>query len=81
MRNLNGRQPIPYGHLNERFRAWVASLNLGDAYVAHQARHALPTNLLRAGATLTHIRPHLGQLSGRMTVHYVKIANSASKTS
>ncbi|MEU6278084.1 tyrosine-type recombinase/integrase [Streptomyces populi] len=44
--------------------------------VAHQARHTLATNLLRAGATLTHIRRYLGQLSERMAEHYVKITNS-----
>ncbi|MGW4595355.1 tyrosine-type recombinase/integrase [Streptomyces sp. NPDC004457] len=76
IRNPNGRQPISYGHFNERFRTWIASLDLGGAYVAHQARHTLATNLLRAGATLTHIRRYLGQLSERMAEHYVKITNS-----
>ncbi|MFD2692024.1 DUF6262 family protein [Streptomyces phyllanthi] len=76
IRNPNGRQPISYGHFNERFRTWIAGLDLGGAYVAHQARHTLAANLLRAGATLTHIRRYLGQLSERMAEHYVKITNS-----
>ncbi|MFI2214809.1 tyrosine-type recombinase/integrase [Streptomyces sp. NPDC020141] len=76
IRNPNGRQPISYGHFNERFRTWISDLDLGGAYVAHQARHTLATNLLRAGATLTHIRRYLGQLSERMAEHYVKITNS-----
>ncbi|WP_371098887.1 tyrosine-type recombinase/integrase [Streptomyces sanglieri] len=76
IRNPNGRQPISYGHFNQRFKTWIDSLALGGAYVAHQARHTLATNLLRAGATLTHIRRYLGQLSERMAEHYVKITNS-----
>ncbi|MFF2570941.1 tyrosine-type recombinase/integrase [Streptomyces sp. NPDC058084] len=76
IRNPNGRQPISYGHFNQRFRTWIADLDLSGAYVAHQARHTLATNLLRAGATLTHIRRYLGQLSERMAEHYVKITNS-----
>jgi integrase len=76
VRNPNGRQSISYGHFNQRFKTWIADLDLGGAYVAHQARHTLATNLLRAGATLTHIRRYLGQLSERMAEHYVKITNS-----
>ncbi|MFD9590138.1 tyrosine-type recombinase/integrase [Streptomyces sp. NPDC059980] len=76
VRNPNGRQSISYGHFNDRFKTWIAGLDLGGAYVPHQARHTLATNLLRAGATLTHIRRYLGQLSERMAEHYVKITNS-----
>lgn len=76
VRNPNGQQPISYGHFNQRFKTWISGLDLGGAYVAHQARHTLATNLLRAGATLTHIRRYLGQLSERMAEHYVKITNS-----
>ena len=42
----------------------------------HQARHTLATNLLRAGASLTHIRTYLGQVSDRMAEHYVHLSNS-----
>ncbi|GAA2752990.1 site-specific integrase [Kitasatospora cinereorecta] len=76
IRNPNGQQSISYGHFNQRFKIWIDGLDLGGAYVAHQARHTLATNLLRAGATLTHIRRYLGHLSERMAEHYVKITNS-----
>jgi integrase len=52
------------------FRVWIAELDLGHL-VPHQARHTLATNLLRHGATLTHIRRYLGQVSDRMAEHYV----------
>ncbi len=52
------------------FRAWIAELDLGHC-VPHQARHTLATNLLRHGATLTHIRRYLRQVSDRMAEHYV----------
>ena len=42
----------------------------------HQARHTLATNLLRAGASLTHIRRYLGQVSDGMAEHYVHPSNS-----
>nr|WP_319354616.1 hypothetical protein [Streptomyces sp. ME01-18a] len=34
----------------------------------HQARHSLATSLLRAGASLTHIRRYLGQRASRNRV-------------
>ncbi|RKR88402.1 phage integrase family protein [Micromonospora pisi] len=57
------------------FRAWITELDLGHC-VPHQARHTLATNLLRHGATLTHIRRYLGQVSDRMAEHYVHLAHS-----
>jgi hypothetical protein len=50
-------------------------MDLGH-YVPHQARHTLATNLLRHGATLTHIRRYLGQVSDRMAEHYVHLSHS-----
>jgi hypothetical protein len=44
--------------------------------VPHQARHSLATSLLRAGATLTHVRRYLGQVSERMAEHYVHLTQS-----
>src|SRR5712691_9898036 len=41
-----------------------------------EARHTLATNLLRNGATLTHIRRYLGQVSDRMAEHYVNLSHS-----
>ena len=58
-----------------RFRPWVDAMDLGH-YVPHQARHTLATNLLRHGATLTHIRRYLGQVSDRMAEHYVHLSHS-----
>ncbi|MGC9501937.1 tyrosine-type recombinase/integrase [Streptomyces sp. WG7] len=78
IRNPDGRQPISYGHFNQRLKTWVADLDFGGAYVAHQARHTLATDLLRVGATLTRICRSLGQLSERTAEHYVKITNSGS---
>jgi integrase len=57
------------------FRAWIGELDIGH-WVPHQARHTLATNLLRHGATLTHIRRYLGQVSDRMAEHYVHLAQS-----
>ena len=36
----------------------------------------MATNLLRAGATLAHIRRYLGHVSDRMAEHYAKVAHS-----
>jgi hypothetical protein len=44
--------------------------------VPHQARHSLATNLLRHGATLTHIRRYLGHVSDRMAEHYIHLSHS-----
>jgi integrase len=75
VRNGSGSKPLSYGWFHEAFSAWVCSLDLQPA-VAHQARHTLATNLLRAGASITHIRQYLGQVSDRMAEHYTKIAHS-----
>jgi integrase len=75
VRNNKANRSISYGRFNDAFRNWVNSLDLGPA-VAHQARHTLATNLLRAGASITHIRKYLGQVSDRMAEHYTKVANS-----
>ena len=42
----------------------------------HQARHSLATSLLRAGASLTHIRRYLGHVSEKMAERYVHLAQS-----
>ena len=43
---------------------------------AREGCQKLRTNLLRAGATLTHIRSYLGQVSDRMAEHYVHLSHS-----
>lgn len=73
--NPDGSTPISKQWFQLRFKAWVDSLDLGR-WVAHQARHSLATNLLRAGATLTHIRTYLGHVSDRMAEHYVHLSHS-----
>ncbi|MFZ0118631.1 MAG: tyrosine-type recombinase/integrase [Pseudonocardiaceae bacterium] len=75
VRNPDGATALTYHWFWVRFRAWVDGLDLGH-YVAHQARHTLATNLLCAGASLTHIRRYLGQVSERMAEHYVHLSQS-----
>ena len=74
-RNLDGIQALGYTWFCKRFRRWVDGLDLGRC-VAHQARHTLATNLLRSGATLTHVRRYLGQVSEKMAEHYVHLTSS-----
>ena len=74
-RNPRYDKSISYARYGQIFRWWADSLDLGSA-VSHQARHTLATNLLRAGASLAHIRRYLGHVSDRMAEHYAKIANS-----
>jgi integrase len=74
-RNHGGTVALSYQWFHSQFRDWIDELDLGH-YVPHQARHTLATNLLRAGASLTHIRRYLGQVSDRMAEHYVHLSNS-----
>ena len=67
--------PISYQWFHSRFKPWVEGLDLGR-WVPHQARHTLATSLLRHGASLTHIRRYLGQVSDRMAEHYVHLSHS-----
>ncbi|WP_307811545.1 tyrosine-type recombinase/integrase [Streptomyces fildesensis] len=64
-----------YSWFHTLFRDWVLTLDIGKA-VPHQARHTLATNLLKAGANLTHVRRYLGQVSEAMAEHYTHIANT-----
>jgi integrase len=74
-RNRGEVRAVAYSAFNRPFRLWVDSLDLGPC-VAHQARHTLATKLLKHGATLSHIRQYLGQVSERMAEHYTKVAGS-----
>ncbi len=69
-RSHDGTVSLTHQWFYSRFRPWVDAMDLGHC-VPHQARHTLATNLLRHGATLTHIRRYLGQVSDRMAEHYV----------
>ena len=73
--NPDGTVSLTYQWFHSKFSVWVDSLDIGAA-VPHQARHTLATNLLRAGASLTHIRTYLGQVSDRMAEHYVHLSHS-----
>ncbi len=75
VRNPNGQTALSYTWFHRGFKPWIDQLDLGRV-VPHQARHTLATNLLRHGATLTHIRRYLGQVSDRMAEHYVHIAHA-----
>jgi integrase len=73
--NPDGRRPLSYGWFQNLFRTWITDLDL-DRCVPHQARHTLATNLLRAGATISHVRRYLGHVSDRMAEHYIHVAVS-----
>jgi integrase len=75
IRNTQMGKAISCNFFGTQFRAWVDSLDLGR-HVAHQARHTMATNLLRAGATLAHVRRYLGHVSDRMAEHYIRVAHS-----
>jgi integrase len=75
VRNQTETKSISYGHFHTAFKTWVDEMDLGRC-VPHQARHTLATRLLAAGATLTHIRRYLGQVSDRMAEHYAQVAGS-----
>ncbi|MFJ9847588.1 tyrosine-type recombinase/integrase [Kitasatospora sp. NPDC101155] len=74
-RSNDGTVPLTHQWFYSRFRPWVDAMDLGH-YVPHQARHTLATSLLRHGATLTHIRRYLGQVSDRMAEHYVHLTST-----
>ncbi|WP_434597153.1 tyrosine-type recombinase/integrase [Streptomyces sp. A5-4] len=76
--NRNHIKGISYGWFNRQFRDWIDSLT--DIHVVtHQARHSLATNLLKAGANLSHVKRYLGQVSEAMAEHYVHLANTDRK--
>lgn len=74
-RNPDGTVSLTHQWFYSRFRPWIESLDLGG-YVPHQARHTMATNLLRAGASLSHIRRYLGHVSDRMAEHYVHLTHT-----
>jgi integrase len=74
-RNRDCRQPLSYKWFHGHFKSWMDGLVIGR-WVPHQARHSLATSLLRAGASLTHIRRYLGHVSEKMAERYVHLAQS-----
>ncbi|MFK4803370.1 tyrosine-type recombinase/integrase [Streptomyces sp. MPA0124] len=73
--NPKGTISISYSFFHTGFSSWLEDLEIG-AWVPHQARHTLATNLLKHGAGLHHIKKYLGQVSQRMAEHYAKVASS-----
>jgi len=59
------------------FKAWIESDTMRiPGHTTHQARHTLATRLVAAGASMTHVKRVLGQVSERMGECYVLIAGS-----
>jgi len=59
------------------FKAWIESDAMSiPGHTTHQARHTLATRLIAAGASMTHVKRVLGQVSERMGESYVLIAGS-----
>jgi integrase len=74
-RNRDCRRALTYTWFHRGFKRWADDLDLGR-WVPHQARHSMATSLLRAGASLSHIRRFLGHVSDRMAGHYIHLAHS-----
>ena len=74
-RNRDCQHALSYKWFHKGFKNWIDSLDIGRC-VPHQARHSLATSLLRAGASLTHIRRYLGHVSEKMAERYVHLAQS-----
>ena len=61
----------------QAFKAWIESDGMNiPGHTTHQARHTLATRLIEAGASMTHVKRVLGQVSERMGESYVLIAGS-----
>jgi integrase len=74
-RNRDCQHALSYKWFHKGFKNWIDSLDIGRQ-VPHQARHSLATSLLRAGASLTHIRRYLGHVSEKMAERYTHLAQS-----
>ncbi|MEU1287107.1 tyrosine-type recombinase/integrase [Kitasatospora sp. NPDC005856] len=72
--NRSGQQSMTLSWFQTLFSRWVGELDIKG--VAHQARHTLATNLIKAGANLVHVKRYLGQVSEAMAEHYVHLANT-----
>jgi hypothetical protein len=66
------------GHLDPSyFKNWIDSDQMRlPGHTTHQARHTLATRLVKAGATMAHVKTVLGHVSERMSDSYVLIAGS-----
>jgi len=59
------------------FKNWLDSDQMRlPGHTTHQARHTLATRLVKAGASMAHVKTVLGHVSERMSDSYVLIAGS-----
>ncbi len=59
------------------FKNWIESDQMRlPGHTTHQARHTLATRLVKAGASMAHVKTVLGHVSERMGESYVLIAGS-----
>jgi len=62
---------------NTAFKNWIDSDQMRlPGHTTHQARHTLATRLVKAGASMAHVKTVLGHVSERMSDSYVLIAGS-----
>ena len=72
-KNPKLHRSVSYEWFNSKFGAWLEGLEL-PGVTTHQARHRLATDLIKAGASLAHVRRILGHVSERMSEHYIHLA-------
>jgi hypothetical protein len=65
------------GSFTTVFKSWIESDQMRlPGHTTHQARHTLATRLVKAGASMAHVKTVLGHVSERMGDSYVLIAGS-----
>lgn len=77
VRNPTFERSLSTSTFTAAFKAWIKSDTMRiPGHTTHQARHTLATRLVHAGASMTHVKRVLGQVSERMGDSYVLIAGS-----
>ena len=68
---------VDTGTFTSTFKDWIESDQMRlPGHTTHQARHTLATRLVKAGASMAHVKTVLGHISERMSDSYVLIAGS-----
>jgi integrase-like protein len=68
---------VATGSFTTAFKDWIESDQMRlPGHTTHQARHTLATRLVKAGASMAHVKTVLGHISERMSDSYVLIAGS-----